>query len=167
MTAEIVMETVVRRHRAGLWRYLRLLGCDGPTADDLVQETFLALMDASFEERDPRATAAWLRKKARFLFLSGLRRRVRRREARLAEIAEEVWVECAGEDGGDGYLGALRDCLDTLPPRSRRAVELRYGSRTSREEMARSLEMKPNGVKTLLSRIRGILRTCVEERMAR
>src|SRR5947199_10741474 len=30
-------------HRLGIWRYLRFLGCDDAAADDLTQETFLAI----------------------------------------------------------------------------------------------------------------------------
>ena len=101
MTTKLDHDTIVGTHREGLVRFLRLLGCDGPTADDLAQETFLALLNAEFEQRHPNATAAWLRRKARFLFLESVRRRDRRRESLRAEIAEEVWVECAADDDGE------------------------------------------------------------------
>jgi len=35
------MAALVRAHQAGVWRYLRFLGCEPSEADDLVQETFL------------------------------------------------------------------------------------------------------------------------------
>jgi RNA polymerase sigma-70 factor (ECF subfamily) len=167
MAADTLIDTLVRRHQAGLWRYLRFLGADGATADDLVQETFLVLLTGAFEERSPRETDAWLRLKAKRLWLDGLRRRRRRREARLADVADEVWEEYAGDDGGDSYRAALRECLASLPERSRRALALRYEDRVSRGEMARRLHLKQNGVKTLLQRVRAGLRECVTRRLRR
>lgn len=167
MTVETPIDYVVRRHQQGLRRYLRFLGCDGPSADDLAQEAFLALSDTEFENVHPRATAAWLRKKARYLFLESVRRRDRRRETALADHADRVWAECAGDDEGAGYRRALRECVEMLPPRSRRAVEMRYAEGAGRGEMARVLGLRPNGVKTLLQRIRAALRRCVEERRDR
>lgn len=167
MAADTLIDTLARRHQAGLWRYLRFLGADGTTADDLVQETFLVLLTGAFEERSPRETAAWLRLKAKRLFLDGLRRRRRRREARLADLADEVWAEYARDDGGASWRAALRECLASLPERSRRAVALRYEERLSRSEMARRLSLKKNGVKTLLQRVRAGLRECVTRRLGR
>jgi RNA polymerase sigma-70 factor (ECF subfamily) len=167
MTTKLYLDSVARTHREGLVRFLRLLGCDGPTADDLAQEAFLALHSAEFEHRHHRATAAWLRKKARYLFLESVRIRDRRRESMQAELAEVVWIECAADDDGEGYRQALRECVAALPPRSREAVRLRYAEKASRDEMARILGLRPNGVKTLLQRIRAGLRRCVEKRRAR
>jgi RNA polymerase sigma-70 factor, ECF subfamily len=167
MITEARTDIIVRRHRLGVWRYLRLLGCDGPTADDLAQETFLALMRTSFEDRDPRATAAWLRRKARFIFLEHIRKNRRRRETRLADMTDAVWDEYAGDDGGEGYRHALRECLALLPPRSRQVIEFRYGGGVGRDEIAERIGLKPNGVKTLLQRIRAKLRQCVEGKLRR
>jgi len=167
MTSNTCTDILVRQHQAGVWRYLRLLGCDDATADDLTQETFLAMMRVPFTDHDPRATAAWLRKKACFLFLEQVRTGRRRRETRLAGMADEVYAEYAGDDDGRGYLQALRECLAGLPPRSRQAVELRYGARSGREEMAALLGLRPNGVKTLLQRVRAQLRTCIERKIRR
>lgn len=158
-----VIDDLVRGHQAGLWRYLRLLGCDGPTADDLAQETFLAMLRLPFEVRSDGETAAWLRTKARFLWLERVRTEARRRETALADATDEVWAEVAGGDGGESYRRALERCLKGLPERSRTAIELRYRERASREEMARRLSLKANGVKTLLQRIRAGLRRCVEK----
>lgn len=43
------MAGLVRAHQAGVWRYLRFLGCHPDEADDLTQETFLALKQANIE----------------------------------------------------------------------------------------------------------------------
>lgn len=158
-----LIDDLVRGHQAGLWRYLRVLGCDGPTADDLAQETFLAMLRLPFEVRSRGETAAWLRAKARFLWLERVRKEARRRETALADATDEVWAEYAGGDDGESWRRALERCLERLPERSRTAIDLRYAERASREEMARRLSLKENGVKTLLQRVRASLRRCVEK----
>ncbi len=61
-------------HQAGVWRYLRALGCDACSADDLTQETFLEVLKRPFEQYNQQATAAYLRRVAHNLFIT-LRRR--------------------------------------------------------------------------------------------
>jgi RNA polymerase sigma-70 factor, ECF subfamily len=165
MLVETNIEVLVEQHQAGVWRYLRLIGCDDATADDLTQETFLALYRISFEDRGSVSTAAFLRRKARYLYLDRVRRRVRRREVRLVDAADTVWAEIAAGDDGVAYRAALEECLDTLASRSRQAIDLRYEQKRSRDEMAKTLGLGVNGVKTLLQRVRATLRECVEKRI--
>src|SRR5690242_14704515 len=57
-------------HRLGIWRYLRFLGCDDAAADDLTQETFLAVARGASGNGEPvRDLPAYLRGIARNLFL--------------------------------------------------------------------------------------------------
>ncbi|NQT39128.1 MAG: sigma-70 family RNA polymerase sigma factor [Planctomycetes bacterium] len=154
---------LVREHQRGVWRYLRYLGCDRTEADDLTQETFLAVFQSSFQQCSSRQTAAYLRTAARHRLLSARRRQSREPAAGLLDRAEAVWAEVAGEDGLDDYLDALKDCLQTaVNSRSREALSLRYTDNASRDRIAGQLEMTPEGVKTLLRRARGALRDCVE-----
>ena len=55
---------LVETYQAGIWRYLRALGCSVAEADDLTQETFLAVFQRPFDDFDPRATGAYLRRVA-------------------------------------------------------------------------------------------------------
>lgn len=50
---ETVFARMVHEHQAGLWRYLRYLGCEPALAEDLVQEVFLAVWQRPFEDRGP------------------------------------------------------------------------------------------------------------------
>src|SRR6186997_2559087 len=56
-------------HRLGIWRYLRFLGCDDAAADDLTQETFLAVARGAGNGDAVRDVPAYLRGIARNLFL--------------------------------------------------------------------------------------------------
>lgn len=156
---------LVQQHQAGVWRYLRFLGADPPEADDLTQETFLAVARMAFEERCTRQTAAYLRTVA-----GNQLRMLRRRQSRQCncvslEAAEAVWAAAARDDGLEPYLDALRECLAGIDGRAREAIDLQYRDNASREQIAERLEITPEGIKTLLRRTRQVLRECVERRL--
>jgi RNA polymerase sigma-70 factor (ECF subfamily) len=160
------LASLVQRHQAGVWRYVRFLGADRSEADDLTQETFLALARSEFVERDERQTAGYLRVVARNQLLA-LRRKQNREVSTVEfEAADSVWAANAGADGSlTGYLDALRDCVQQLDGRARQAIDLHYRDGAGREAIAAALDMKPDGVKTLLRRMRQVLRECVERKM--
>lgn len=156
---------LVRTHQVGVWRYLRFLGSDPAEAEDLCQETFLAVFRRPFEAAEPGATAAYLRRVARNLFLK--RRRSAERQPRVEgqEQLDALWVEVAGEDDGQDYVDALRDCLASVAGRARQCLELRYGAGRSRGEIAAELGVGEDAVKSMLRRTRASLRSCIAGRM--
>ena len=160
------LASLVERHQAGVWRYVRFLGADTTEADDLTQETFFALARGQFVERDERQTAGYLRVVARNQLLALRRKQNREVSTVELEAADSVWAVAAGPDGGLGtYLAALRDCLEQLEGRARQAIDMHYRVRASRAAMATELGMQADGVKTLLRRTREILRACVERKI--
>ncbi len=160
------MAALVRAHQAGVWRYLRFLGCDSTEADDLTQETFLVVLREGFEVRSAAETGAYLRTVARNRLLMDRRKRRSRPTAVDLEAAEAVWAEVAGDDGLSDYLAALGECLQrAISPRVRRAIELQYREKAGRAEIAVELDLAVEGVKTLLRRARSALRECVQRRL--
>jgi RNA polymerase sigma-70 factor (ECF subfamily) len=157
---------LVEDHQRGVWRYLRYLGSDAAEADDLAQETFLAVLEIPFEIRSPRETASYLRTVARHKLL-GLRRKQGRELATDdLETAEAVWAEVSAEDGLSDYLSALEDCLQSaVDERTRTALDARYRDGASRSELAEHLQLTEQGVKTMLRRARQALRECVERKV--
>ena len=154
--------TLVHAHTGALWRYLRMLGCDGARADDLAQDALLTLWRKGLIDMDGAATTAWLRKTARYLFLDSLRADQRRRETALADAAESVFDEYEGANDGEAYSARLRQCMDRLAGRAREAVDLRYRSEKSNLEVAAALDLTEDGLKTLLKRAKTALRECLE-----
>lgn len=156
---------LIESHQAGVWRYLRALGCDASLADDLTQETFLAVMRQPFQEISPAATAVYLRRTAYHLFVS--HHRQARRQTTTAEIEEidQTWTRWAGEDQGETLLSALRECLHELGSRARMALELRFQDRQSRANIAAALQITEDGAKNLMQRAKQTLRTCVEKKL--
>ncbi len=154
---------LVQRHQVGLWRYLRALGCDPDTADELVQETFLVVLRRPFLDHDARATGAFLTRTAYRLWLKDRRRR---RPKRDVEAADLVWQEVAGDDDGDGWFEAVSLCLDALAPRARKAVIACHVEERRRADVAPELGLEVEGLKTLLRRAVATLRECVERRVS-
>ena len=158
--AEQDVTRLVQQHQAEVWRYLRYLGATAELADDLVQETFLQLLRAPYEDRGPAARSGWLRTVARNLYVKSFRRPPFA-SAEL-ETIEAGWQQFAGDDGGNETLDRLRHCLDRLDGRARDAVRLHYEERRSRRDVGARLGIGEDGVKSLLRRTRALLRDCVE-----
>ena len=154
---------LVREHQAGVWRYLRVLGCPAAEAEDLTQETFLAVLTRPFHDYNRQATAAYLRQVARNLFISG-----RRRAVAVAELdeAEAAWLRWAVKDDGRELLDALHACLQKLTDRARQALDLRFGRQAARAEIAAALGLSEDGAKNLMQRAKQQLRACVEKAVA-
>ncbi len=156
---------LVHQYQADVWRYLRYLGASAADADDLTQETFLAVVRSTFVEHSPQQTAAYLRTVARNQLLQARRRQGREVSTVAFAAAEQVWSTAVDTPGTSGFLAALADCLAQLEGRARAAIDGFYRDHRSREELATVLDMKPDGVKTLLRRTRDILRQCIERGM--
>jgi RNA polymerase sigma-70 factor (ECF subfamily) len=155
---------LVREHQAGVWRYLRVLGCPAAEAEDLTQETFLAVLTKPFHDYNRQATAAYLRQVARNLFISS-----RRRAVAVAELdeAEAAWLRWAIKDDGQELMEALHACLQKLTERARQALDMRFGRQAARAEIAATLGLSEDGAKNLLQRAKQQLRACVEKAVAR
>lgn len=164
-TAATDLAGMIKSHQAGVWRYLRVLGCTPTEADDLTQDTFLAILERPFTDMGPAATAGYLRKAARNLFLSSKRRSARWVSVEEMDRVEEDWTRWAGDDGGQSLLAALEVCLGTLAERARKALELRFRDGCSRGEIAVGVGLSEDGAKNLLQRAKHHLRECIERRM--
>jgi RNA polymerase sigma-70 factor (ECF subfamily) len=155
---------LVRRHQLGLWRYARALGVPAAEAEDLLQDTFVVALQKLGDDRGDAAVATFLRQTCKHLWLRR-RRDTSRREQLLLEHADATWVRDCGDDDGERWRAALRACVGGLDGRAREVVERFYGDELPRDEVAARLGMKANGVKTLLQRVRALLRDCIERRL--
>jgi len=161
-TSDDTLAEVVRDHQVAIWRYLGALGCSASDAEELAVETFVVAYQRGFEPRSRAATATFLRRIARNLWLRR-RRAVQQDAVRFAEVVEELWQRDCG-DGGNELVDALRACVSELHGRAAQAVQLCYFEELPHERAAAQLGLKPNGLKTMLQRLRASLRQCVERR---
>jgi RNA polymerase sigma-70 factor (ECF subfamily) len=81
----------------------------------------------------------------------------------LRQLADTI-VEQA--EGRSLRREALEACLDELPPRSRRLLDLRYIEEQSADEMAQETGSTSGSVRVLLSRVRSVLANCIQRRLA-
>lgn len=156
---------LIETHQAGVWRYLRALGCEAALAEDLTQDTFLAVLQRPFQEVNRAATSAYLRKTALHMLISHERRAGRVRSVEDVELLDQTWSRWAGDDNGEAALDHLRDCLRRLTPRARQALELRFRDDSSRTEIAEVLQITEHGAKNLMQRAKQQLRECIDNKL--
>lgn len=151
-----------------LYRFCRQMVQDEELAQDVHQMTFVQAYEglASFARRS--ALRVWLFSIARHRALDALKA-LRRRRARFHAV-ETLPEPAAPQRGVDEQLAArslrqaLARCLDTLAPRARMAVLLRFQEEISYVEMARLLTERAATLQARVARAMPVLQRCLEER---
>jgi RNA polymerase sigma-70 factor (sigma-E family) len=150
-TADVDIDALYHAH----WRYLVrlavLLVDDVASAEDVVQDAFVALHRRSGALRDPDAAVAYLRASVVNLSRSVLRRRqVARKHLKVAdpEAAPPADHDVLLRDEHRAALAAVR----ALPRHQREVLILRYWSGLSERDIAQALGISPGSVKSAASR---------------
>lgn len=158
---------LVERHQRGVWRYLRVLGCDATTADDLTQDTFLRVLQRdNFVQHNDSATAGYLRRTAYNLLVSRHRKLGRVSTVSEPMMLDEAWERWAGKDlTGDVAIDSLRQCMEALTERAQKALNMRFAQEASRVEIGAALGISDHGARNLMQRAKQQLRDCVEEQL--
>jgi RNA polymerase sigma-70 factor (ECF subfamily) len=164
-TTDFDAARLIEQHQAGIWRYLRALGCDPSQADDLTQETFLAVLQRPFQDYGTAATTSYLRTVARNLCVSAHRRAGKVTPVENVEEFDRTWQQWTGADNGEELLDALRECFQRLTDRARMALEMRFRERESRLNIATALGISEHGAKNLMQRAKHQLRECIEGKL--
>jgi RNA polymerase sigma-70 factor (sigma-E family) len=145
----------------------RLLGMitvflgDRAEAEDVVQEAFLRVQRSWDRITDHSRAAAYLRSTAFNLARSGLRRRLRR------PALDELLLEGPSAEAGYVLREDQRDvlaALGELPARQRACVVLRFYGDAGIDEIAATLGISNNSVKTHLRRAMQALEAKLEGR---
>jgi RNA polymerase sigma-70 factor (ECF subfamily) len=160
------LDAFVERHQAGVWRWLRALGCDAQHADEHCQDALLAALHEGIPELPHADASRWLRRAAKNLFLMRLRSERRHPQWHDLDELEHAWVDLGGDDdGGAAALTALNRCLLALAARDRDLIARRYEHDEPRAVTATALGVTEAGVKQALRRLRDKLRQCVRRRL--
>ncbi len=132
---------------AALVRLARIFTDDRASAEDLVQEAFIRLYHSAHRIEDPNKVAPYLRS----ILLNLCRDHNRRGLLSLRHLqAEEPEAPVGPEDDvvrTEGQAQVL-DALRALSPRQRECLVLRFYFDMSETEIARTLAISPNSVKT-------------------
>ena len=169
----------LQEHRPHLLRFALLQLRDTSAAEDAVQETLLAALQAPFDGRSSVRT--WLIGILKHKIVDHLRRQVR--EAPFADPAELSTADLEAlfaEDGhyatqpGDWhdpdqalqqqrFFEALERCLQALPRTTSRAFMMREILGMDTAEICKELDVSATNCGVLLYRARMALRACIEK----
>ena len=159
---------LIAAHQTGIWRYLRSIGCDHALADDLTQETFVAVIKRPFVQVSPAASMSYLRRVAYHLLVSYRRRQKKVSTTGEMELLDAQWMRWAGADGDGGDLvDALSECFGRLTRRAQLSLKLRFSNEASREEIASELGISEHGAKNLMQRAKIQLKQCLDGKLNR
>ena len=140
---------LVRCHQRAVYSLALRMLSDRHAAEDLAQEVFLQLYRNLATVSSESHLTFWLRKVTLHRAIDRLRREPRYEVAALAD-AELPASEAPAED--PILDRRLRQLLDELPPAARAVVLLRYQEDLDPADIARTLRMPVNTVKSHLKR---------------
>ena len=95
------------------------MGCEASLAEDLTQETFLAILQRPFNDVSPAATSAYLRKTALNMLISHERRAGRVRAVENVELLDQGWTRWTGDEDGEAVLESSSRLFERLTERAR------------------------------------------------
>ena len=144
-------------HYAGLVRTAAMLVGDVATAEDVVQESFIAMHRSWWRLRDTSRVLPYLRRSVINKSRSVLRRRAvadRHLQARAQDLPSAEESALVGVQ-----RSSVLEALSALPSRQREVVILRYYADLSEAETAEALGISRGAVKSHTARAKGSLRT--------
>lgn len=137
-------------------------------AQDIVQETFLAVSRKAETYALGTNFGAWACTVARYQALQFQRAR-QRRTARLDDDVIEMLYggEAPEPESLIPRTSALKRCLEKLAPKALELIRRRYHIGEVPEDIASAVGWTPNAVRVALSRARQTLRVCVDRSLGR
>lgn len=162
------VQSLYVQHIPALRGFVLSLVSDFSLVDDVVQETFLTVSQKADDFVPGTNFRAWVWTIARFKVLQTLEKSRTAKNRMCPEVIEAL---CAHEDAETGWveerqLNLLASCVESLAPRAKEAVTLRYEQAHKPPEIARMMGWSVDAVNVALSRARLALRKCVEQQLA-
>ncbi len=161
---------LIRRYEQPVWRVVAALLQDFEQSREVLQQVFVNAYLHLDQYQLGRDYELWIKAIARNCVRQEMRR-LARESNRLEVYRQQLemrWKDgLAAERDEVRYLEALASCRSELPERSAKVVAWRYEQSQSFDEIAATLQTTRDAVEKLLSRVRGVLRECIERRLAR
>ena len=155
-------------HRDLILGFICGLTRDYTTAEEIFQETALAIVEEARKEPAISNFLAWAREIARRRVADYFRKKVRRQgveqlSGSMTEMVELAFAENElSADGQQTRMEYLLECLKQLTGRSREVIVRFYQQHQNLKAIAAELNWQPDSVKVALSRARKILADCVQ-----
>ncbi len=131
-------------------------------AEDVYQNVALALWN-SYERYQPdRSFEAWSFGVARNIVLASRRKMGRRHMVLVGDIAEQFEERLIESSPAfDRCQVFLKQCLEKLPEKSRKLVEMRYDEQLATDSIAARIGSTANALRILLCRVRRTIAECM------
>ncbi len=151
-----------------LYAYIFSLAGDTNAADDVLQQSNIVLWEKADQFRPGTDFGAWACSVAHYEVLAWRKKRGRDRllfdDRALGQLAGEV--ESFSAQANDLRL-ALRHCVELMPPRQRKLLDMRYVPGMTVGKIAQQLARSAASISQTLYRIRAALADCVERSLAK
>lgn len=158
---------LLTEHQRRLYAYVFSLLGNAADADEVLQETNLALWRKLDAFQPGSSFGAWSARVAYFEVLGFRKRRGRERLSFEPELLETLAAESAARlDQFDARRRALAHCLTKLSPRDRDLLARRYELGNSAAEVAEQLGRTAQATYQALHRIRLNLSLCIRRTLA-
>lgn len=171
------MPTVIRpaeitrllmQHRTAIYAYIFACVRNHADAEDILQNVSIAVIESHLQLQTLEGFLPWAREIARRRILA--HHRTAQRET--AFDPELVQALCESADRleetqpASAHHVALLECLDDLPPQSRKLISQRYKGKDA-EELAERFGHSVQSIYARIKRIKIALRNCVEKKLAK
>jgi RNA polymerase sigma factor (sigma-70 family) len=157
-------DEVYARYREPIWRFLRRLAGRQDVAEDLFQETWLAVARHAHRVREDTQLLPWLYTIARNQHRNGVRFRIldrKRCEQALAEPAPNP-TEVDADADARRRAAKVAGAFALLPEVYREVLLLFFAEGLTTESVARVLDLREDAVRKRLSRARSELARLLE-----
>jgi RNA polymerase sigma-70 factor, ECF subfamily len=150
-------DQLVVRHQSAAWGVAyRSLG-DADEAEDMVQEAFLRILDAADRYKPTAAFRTYLYRVLTRLCIDHTRKKRPLPTDKLPDVPDPGLTP-AERIEREEMESAIQMALDTLSPRYRMAIILRYFEGLNGAEIAEAMKTTPKAVERLLARARKSLK---------
>jgi RNA polymerase sigma-70 factor (ECF subfamily) len=157
-----------QRDRFRLLAYIRALVGDPGRSEDIFQSVSVVVLQKADEFLPGSDLHSWCRGIARNLILRERRSAHRLRsfgDDRLLDLVDLAFAESEESDMVEARRDQMAQCMEQLSPASRELIDLRYVSGLSLRQLSARLHRTEGAVQVALSRLRKLLRECVERRV--
>ncbi|MGI9616386.1 MAG: RNA polymerase sigma factor [Acidimicrobiales bacterium] len=146
--ADQLVARLFEQEARSLVRLARVFCDDRSSAEDIVQEAFIRLHRSAHTIREPDRAPAFLRSIVLNLARDHNRRGLMSLRHQNAGSTERTTTDPEEDVIADGDDRLVIDALRSLPPRQRECLVLRFYAQMTEREIAETVGISPNSVKT-------------------
>ncbi|MFM2090861.1 MAG: hypothetical protein RLZZ127_1350 [Planctomycetota bacterium] len=153
-------------HQPRLRARIRAVVGDPHLTEDILQEIAVVVMTQRDRFEPGTSFQAWVNEIQRRTTLGLCRHRGRAPLPCSPDLLDAIEHEVREPSRWDRQREALGHCLQALPEEGRRLLLWRYGEDLSSEDLSARAGRSVDGVKSLLKRMRALLGSCIDRRLA-